>query len=89
MYAEIFHMLIPQEIIAIKRVYRAVSRAQLELLVPGMVPGMVSGGFRDYQDSALVVGAVVHLSAVGHRAITYSAQPVTCTNVIFDQISES
>ncbi|MFT5623040.1 MAG: thymidine phosphorylase [Bacteroidia bacterium] len=85
MYAEIFYMLIPHEIIAIKRVYRAVSRAQKELLMSGMV----SGGFRDYQVSALVVGAVVHLSTVGHRAITYSAQPVACTNVIIDQISES
>jgi|TARA_B110001469_G_scaffold65246_1_gene62446 thymidine phosphorylase len=89
MYAVIFHMLIPQEIIAMKRVYRAVSRAQMKLLVTGMVHGVVSGGFRDYQVSALVVGAVVHLSAVGRRAITYSAQPVACSNVIIDQISES
>tara|TARA_B110000908_G_scaffold83064_1_gene99499 strand:+ start:1022 stop:1252 length:231 start_codon:yes stop_codon:yes gene_type:complete len=72
MYAVIFYMQIPQEIIAMKRACRPVSRAQIERLLTGVV----SGGFRDYQVSALAVGAAVHLLAVGRGAITYSAQLV-------------
>jgi thymidine phosphorylase len=72
MYAVIFYMQIPQEIIAMKRACRPVSHAQIERLLTGVV----SGGFRDYQVSALAVGAAVHLSAVGRGAITYSAQLV-------------
>ena len=71
MYAVIFYMQIPQEIIAINRACRPVSRAQIE----GLLTGVVAGGLRD-QVSALAVGAAVHLSAVGRGAITYSAQLV-------------
>ncbi len=129
----IFYMETTQEIIAIKRAYRALSHAQIEKFVTGVV----SGKFRDYQASALLVGAVVRLLASGRaqavtvidlamglvfekktgdlvelgdvlchvyfkarqsldpaldrlrRAITYSAQPVTCTNMVIDRISES
>ena len=83
MYALIFYMQIPQEIIAIKRAYRAMSRAKIERLLTGVV----SGGFRDYQVSALAVGAA--FISGGAWCDHLFGSTCTCTYVIIDRIFES
>ena len=89
MYAVIFHMLIPQEIIAMKRACRPVSRAQIEAI--GDWNGAWSGvwwisGLSSQRVSRWRCGAFISGGAWCDHLF---GSTCACTNVIIDRISES